>query len=207
MTQALPPPPLPPSISHRSILLQILRARIPNPILINRKETITLRQTRTIINLTDPRLAPALLETQSRRARVRDDIATDRFLRVGIEHGARPAVDLGDDLIRDDDRDAELVREPLQRAHEFRQVRLARGEFAAADEIRAVEAGRGVDDEQREARLAHHLRRLVQQLELMVGIVGPGVRDVVEHLFARKAVAVGDGEESHGAEGAFGVDV
>lgn len=50
-----------------SILLQILRTRIPNPILLYREQTIALRQARTIINLTDPRLPPSLLETQPRR--------------------------------------------------------------------------------------------------------------------------------------------
>ena len=98
------------------ILLQILRTRIPYPILIDREQTVTLWQTRTIIDFTNPRLPPPLLQTQPRRARVRDDVASDRFLRVRIEHGARTAVDLRDDLIGDDDGDAELIREALQRA-------------------------------------------------------------------------------------------
>ena len=100
-----PPPPL--------ILFQILRTRIPNPILIDCKQTIALRQTGAVINLTDPRLPPSLLQAQPRRARVRDDIPTDRFLRIWVEHGTRATVDLCDDLIGNDDRDAEFVREAL----------------------------------------------------------------------------------------------
>ena len=41
----------------------------------------------------------------------------------------------------------------------------------------------------------------------MVGVVGAGIGDVVEDLFAREAVSVRDGQEAHGPEGAFGVDV
>ena len=138
---------------------------------------------------------------------MRDDVAPNRLLRIRIEHGAGPAVDLRDHLIGDDDRDAEFVREPLQRAHEFRKVRLPRGEFAAAGEVGAVERSGAVDDEEGEAGLAHHVGGLVEQLELVVGVVGAGVGDVVEDLFAREAVAVGDAEEADGAEGPFRVDV
>ncbi len=110
---------------------------------------------------------------------MRDDIPADRLLRIRIEHRARPAIDLSHDLIRDDDRDAELVGQPLQRAHELSEVGLARGELAAAGEVGAVEGGGAVDDEEGEAGFAHHVRGLVQQLELVVGVVGAGVGDVV----------------------------
>ena len=136
-----------------------------------------------------------------------DDVPANRFLRIRIEHRARPAIHLRHDLVRDHDGDAELVRQPLQRAHEFREMRLPVRQLAAAGEIGAVERGGAVDDEQGEARLAHHLAGLVEQLQLVVGIVGARVGDVVEHLFAVEPVAVGDGEAAHGAEGAFGVDV
>jgi len=138
---------------------------------------------------------------------MRDDIPTNRLLRVGIEHGARPTIDLRNHLIGNDDRDAKLIRQTLQRAHELGQMRLARRELPATDEVGAIERRRGVDDQQGKARLAHHGRGLVQQLQLVVGVVGAGVGDVVEDLFAGEAVAVGDGEEAHGAKGALGVDV
>ena len=138
---------------------------------------------------------------------MRDNVPSDRLLRIRIEHGARPAIDLRNDLIGNDDRDAELVREALQRAHEFREVRLAGRELAPAGEVSAVEGGGRVDDKKREAGLAHHVGGLVEELELVVGVVGAGVGDVVEDLLAREAVAVRDGEEAHGAEGPFGVDV
>ncbi len=41
----------------------------------------------------------------------------------------------------------------------------------------------------------------------MVRVVGAGVGDVVEDFLAREAVSVCDGQEAHGAEGPFGVDV
>ena len=84
---------------------------------------------------------------------------------------------------------------------------MPRGEFAAASEIGAVEGSSGVDDEEGEAGFAHHVGGLVEELELVIGVVGAGVGDVVEDFFAGEAVAVCDAEEAHGAEGAFGVDV
>ena len=138
---------------------------------------------------------------------MRNNIAANRLLRIRIKHGAGPAINLRNDLIGDDDRDAELVRETLEGAHEFGEVGLAGGELAAAGEVGAVKRGGRVDDEEAEARLAHHVGGLVQELELVVRVVGAGVGDVVEDLFAREAVAVRDGEEPHGAEGAFRVDV
>ena len=196
-----------PLLLTHSILLQILRTRIPNAILIDSKKTITLGQTGAVINLANARLSPPLLQAQPRRARMRNDIAPNRLLRVRIKHGAWPAVDLRHHLVGNDDGDAEFVGQPLQGTHEFGQVDLARGELAAAGEIGAVERGGAVDDEQGEARLAHHLAGLVEQLELVVRVVGSGVGDVVQDFFAGEAVAVGDGEEAHRAEGAFGVDV
>ena len=124
---------------------------------------------------------------------MRDDVAANRLLRIRIEHGAGSAVDLRDDLVRNDDGDAEFVREPLEGAHEFGEVRLAGGEFAAAGEVGAVEGGGGVDDQEGKAGLAHHVGGLVEELELVVGVVGAGVGDVVEDLFAREAVSVRDG--------------
>ena len=138
---------------------------------------------------------------------MRNDVTANRLLRVRVEHGAGSAIDLRDDLVRNDDRDAEFVREPLERAHEFREVGLAGGEFAAAGEVGAVERGGRVDDQEGEAGLAHHVGGLVEELELVVGVVGAGVGDVVEDFFAGEAVSVRDGQEAHGTEGAFCVDV
>ena len=41
----------------------------------------------------------------------------------------------------------------------------------------------------------------------MIAVVGPGVGDIVEDLFAIQSVSVGDCEETYGPEGPFGVDV
>lgn len=152
-----PSQPLQTPYSLSSILLQILRARIPDPILLDRKQTIALWQTRAIVNLTNPRLSSPLLETQPRRTRMRDYVPSNRLLRVRVEHGAGPAVDLSDHLVRDDDSDAKFVGETLECAHEFREVCLPGGKFAAAGEVGAVEGGCGVDDEKGEAGFAHHV--------------------------------------------------
>ena len=88
---------------------------------------------------------------------MRDDVPSNRLFRIRIEHRAGSAVDLSDDLVRDDDSDAEFVGQTLESAHEFREVGLAGGEFAAAGEIGAVEGGCGVDDEEGEAGFAHHV--------------------------------------------------
>lgn len=136
-----------------------------------------------------------------------DDVATNRFLGIGVEHGRRATVDLGDDLVRDDDSDAKLIGKALQRAHEFGQVRLAVAELSAAEEVGSVQGGGGVDNEERKAGLAHHLGCLVEQLQLMIGVVSSCVGNIVEDFFPREAVAVGDREQTDGAEGALGVDV
>jgi len=130
-----------------------------------------------------------------------DDVTANRLLGVWVVHARRAAVDLRDDLVRDDDGDAELVGEALQRAHELGQVGLARRQLAAANEVGAVERRGRVDDEQREARLRHHLRRLVQEAELVVRVVGARVGDVVEDFFTGEAEAVGDREEADGPGG------
>ena len=128
-----------------------------------------------------------------------DDVAADRLLRVRIVGHHRPAVDLRHDLVGDDDGDAKLVRQPLERAHELGEVVLARGELAAAGEVGAVEGGGGVDDEQGEAGLGHHLGGLVEELELVVGVVGARVGDVVEDFFTGEAEAFRYGQQADGS--------
>ena len=110
-------------------------------------------------------------------------------------------------MVRNDDGDAELVGETLESAHEFREVGLAGGEFAAALEVGAVEGGCRVDDEEGEAGFAHHVGSLIQELELMIRIVGAGVGDIVQHLLARQAVSVRHRQESHRSECAFSIDI
>ncbi len=138
---------------------------------------------------------------------MRNDIAPNRLLRVWIEHRTGSPIHLRNHLIRNHNRDAELVCQPLQGAHELRQVGLPAAEFPAAAVVGAVERGGGVDDEEREARLAHHGARLVQQLQLMVAVVRAGIRHVVQYLLAREPVPIRHGQQPHWPEGALGVDV
>ena len=134
--------------TYTLILVQILWTRIPDPRLRNRKQAITLRQTRAIINLANPRLPSPFLERQPRRRRVRDDITADRLLRVWIEHRTWASIDLRNDLVRNHHRDAELVCQSLQRAEKFRKVDLPVRELASAGEVRAVKGSGAIDDEE-----------------------------------------------------------
>lgn len=90
------------------------------------------------------------------------DVPSNRLLRVRIEHRTGSTIDLGNNLVCDNDCNAEFIGEPLQGAHEFGQMHLSVGELATAVEISAIERGCAVDDEEGEAGLGHHLGGLVQ---------------------------------------------
>lgn len=64
-------------------------------------------------------------------------------------------------------------------------------------------------EEQRESapRLGHHRACLNEKSSLMIGVVGPRVRNVVQHLFAVESVTFSDGEQTDWSEGTFRVDV
>ena len=81
------------------------------------------------------------------------------------------------------------------------------GEFPTAGEVGAIERGGRVDDKEGEAGLAHHVGGLIEELELVIGVVGAGVGYVVKDFFARETKAVGNCEKSDGSKGAFRVDV
>ena len=95
---------------------------------------------------------------------MRNNIATDGFLRIRIKHRTGPTIDLRNHLIRNNNRNTEFIRKALQRAHEFRQMRLPRTQFPPPAEIGSVEGRSAIDDEEREPRLAHHRAGLVQEL-------------------------------------------
>jgi hypothetical protein len=71
-----------------------------------------------------------------------NDVASNGFLRVGIEHSTGATVDLGDNLVGDDNCDAKLIRKMLQRAQELCKMGLPRRKFTTAIEICTVERGR-----------------------------------------------------------------
>lgn len=48
---------------------------------------------------------------------------------------------------------------------------------------------------------------MYQQLQLVIGIVRPGIGDIVEHLFTIKAIPFGDSKHTDRSERAFRVDV
>ena len=67
-----------------------------------------------------------------------------------------------------------------ERAHELCKMCLTRAQLATANEIRTVERGSRIDNEKTKARFAHHHGCLVEKLQLMVGVVGSRVGNVVE---------------------------
>lgn len=128
-----------------------------------------------------------------------DDIPSNRLLGVGIEHcGA--TINLRDDLIRDHDRNAELIRESLEGAHKLRKVGLSCRELAAAREIGSVQAGSGIDDQQREPSLCHHRSRLIQQLQLMIRVVRSRVRHIIQHLLTIQPEPIRHRQQPNGSK-------
>lgn len=111
---------------HRCLLLVILGLWITNTVLVNRKQGITLGETRAVVDFADSRLPPALLQTESGGTGMSNNIAADRFLGVGVIHGAGTTVDLCNHLVRDDDGNAKLVGQSLQCPQKLGHVRLAR---------------------------------------------------------------------------------
>src|SRR5262245_13857836 len=91
------------------IFLHVLWCGISDAILVDGEHAVTLGKAGTVVDLGNPSLATALFQTQTSRAGMGDDVATYRLLRIRVEHGTRSSVDLRDDLIGDDDGDAELV--------------------------------------------------------------------------------------------------
>lgn len=87
---------------------------------------------------------------------MRNDVASDWLLGIGVEHGRRATINLGDDLVCDDNSDAELIGKALQSAHEFCKVSLPVAELSTTKEVGSVQSGGGVDDKKGKAGLAHH---------------------------------------------------
>ena len=108
-----------------------------------------------------------------------NDVSANGLLGIRVEHCAGSAIDLCDDLVCDHDSNAKLVGEPLKRAHKLGQVRLSAAQLATAHEIRSIQRSSTVDDKKRKSGFGHHLSSLVEQLELVVGVVCSGVCNVV----------------------------
>lgn len=123
-----------------------------------------------------------------------------------------------------------LIGETEQAAKELGEMHLTGAELSTSTEVGTIERSDRVYDEEGEPvtqqeggqsppnraisaldqnspRLGHHRTSLDEELRLVVGVVGPSVRDVVEDVLSVHAVALGDGEEADGTESALGVDV
>jgi hypothetical protein len=70
---------------------------------------------------------------------VGNDISTDRLLRIRVEHRTWSAVNLRNNLIRDDDGNPELISQALQSTHELGKVRLTGRQLTTAVEVRSVQ--------------------------------------------------------------------
>lgn len=84
-----------------------LFGRITDPALAQGELAIGFGEGRTVEHRAQPVVATSFPQAETRRTRVRDDVATDRFGRV---LGERHPVRIRHDLIRDEDRDTELFR-------------------------------------------------------------------------------------------------
>ena len=121
------------------VLLQVLRAWVTNAIFVDRKETITLWETGTVINLADSGLTTTLLETQPCGTGVSYDVSSDRLLRIRVEHSTWASIDLGYNLICDDNGNTKFVGEALKGPHELGQVSLSRRQLSSSNEISSVQ--------------------------------------------------------------------
>mmetsp|Transcript_41501 Transcript_41501/g.69938 ORF Transcript_41501/g.69938 Transcript_41501/m.69938 type:complete len:307 (+) Transcript_41501:834-1754(+) len=178
---------------------------IAHAIRVDPEHSLGLWEARRVIDLADALLIAAFAEGKPRGGGVGHDVAPNGLLRVRIEHGS--PVHLRHDLVREDDGDAKLVREPREHPQELRQRHLARGELATAAVVRPEQGRGGVHHQQRVAGLDHHRGGLDQQLHLMVRVEGAGVRDIVQDVVGVEPVPLGDGTASLGAERPLCVDV
>lgn len=117
------------------------------------EHSFSLWQARRIIDLAHSALVPTFSQTETGRRCVGNNVTSNGLLGVGCEHGS--TIDLRHDLVGDDDGDAELVSNALERAQKLRQVHLTSRQLASAAEVRAIESSRTIDDHQSEAVLGH----------------------------------------------------
>ena len=106
-----------------------------------------------------------------------DNVASNRLLCICCEHGA--TVDLGHDLVRNDDGYTKLICDSLQRPQELRQVHLSGGELTSAAIVRAVQGCGAVNDHESEAVLGHQSSCLQQKLILLVGVVSSRIGYII----------------------------
>mmetsp|Transcript_29089 Transcript_29089/g.84532 ORF Transcript_29089/g.84532 Transcript_29089/m.84532 type:complete len:236 (+) Transcript_29089:347-1054(+) len=133
-----------------------------------------------------------------------DDVAADGLGRV---LGERHAVGVGHDLVGNEDGDAEFLGETGQLPEELGHLHLPLGQLAPA-RIIGPEQGRGrIHHDEGVAILAEDGGRHLEELHLMLAVVGAGVRDVLEGGDGVHVEPLGDGLEPFGAEGPLGVDV
>lgn len=105
-----------------SIVLHVLLVGVTNAVLIDGKQAIAFRKTRAVIDLADTGFSSPLLQTETCCTSMGNDITSDGFLGIWVEHGTWSSVDLGNDLIGDHNRNAEFVCEALQCTHELGQM-------------------------------------------------------------------------------------
>ena len=71
------------------------------------------------------------------------DVPSYRFFSIAREHAS--AIDLSNDLVRNDDSHLKFIGDALQGTHELSEMHLTRRELSAPTVIRPVECGRAVD--------------------------------------------------------------
>ena len=165
---------------------------------------IGLGQRRAVEDGADAILPPSLAHAQTGRRGMRDDVAPNRLGRV---LGEGHAVGIGHDLVGDEYRDAKLLREAGELTEELGHLHLPLGQLAPTRIIGPKQRRGGIDDDEGVAIGAEDGGRDLEQFHLMLGVVGAGVRDVLEGGDGVHVEPLGDGLEAFGAERALRVDV
>lgn len=94
-------------------LLEVLLLGIANAVFVDGEQAIALWQTWAVVDLANTRFSPALPQAEARGTCVRNDVSSDRFLRIWVEHGTWPTIHLCNDLVGDYDGNTKLIRKPL----------------------------------------------------------------------------------------------
>src|ERR1700712_2449301 len=113
------------------------------------------------------------------------DVSSNGLLGIRIEHCTWSTIDLGNDLVGNDDCDPELICQPLKSSHKLGQMSLSGRQLSSSNKVCSIQRSGAINDEKREPCLTHHRRSLVEQLKLMIGVVGASIRNIVENFFSR----------------------
>lgn len=167
-------------------------------------ETFALRDARRVIYLADTLLTLTFSQEQPRGACMRHYVATYGLLRVnGVSHATTW---VRRNLVCDEDRHVELLRDLLQSAHHSVQDLLALCKLTATAVVDPKRRHDAVNDEQGKAVFNHAASRLLQERDQTVDGEGATDKDVVEDALRVEVEPVRNGLDPLRSERVLGVD-